>query len=121
MQGRTVRPRSERPPEPRRAVLAEDVLLRNYDGDVAHDVGVTVSRGDAPAFDATYRLAPGETKSVADAAPSGSYDVEVRVDDRPRDVSRCRLGDDPPGTILVEIGNGVVSVTNGTVPGRPRP
>jgi hypothetical protein len=45
--------------------------------------------------------------------PPGEYDVEVELDGLRRWAGRCRVDDGPEHTVLVEVGNGLVSITEG--------
>ena len=96
--------------------------------------GTTVRNGDASAsddhyeYEATYELAPGAVTTEMTVVAPGRYDVSVvgtagPVGDDAGDTGRkqitaaatCNVGQAPPQTIVVEVGNGVVSVTEGIV------
>lgn len=101
-----------RQPE-RTETATEDIHLRNYDAGSSHLVWVQVLDDGDQVIETTCRLRPGEAHSITDAVPPGEYDIAVGVDGRRRERSRCRIGDGPERTSLVEMGNGVVSITEG--------
>lgn len=79
-------------------------------------------------YEATYELAPGAVTTEMGIVPPGRYDVIVvgtadptggdRSDTGTKPVEEattCNVGEEPPRTIVVEVGNGIVSVTEGVV------
>jgi len=123
---------------------SEQLCLRNYDEHRSYRVRISVSRSDAPSrdgataangatgadecqYEATFELAPGEVTTEMEVVPPGRYDVTVagtadpagdRRDTGPTPVeaaAACNVGAEPPQTVVVEVGNGVVSVTEGLV------
>lgn len=97
------------PPEPARS---EDVRIRNFDAR-AHEVDVQVVAVDGDtAFERTYHLPPETTACVVNELEDGEYDVAATLDGRRHAIATCRIDDRPEGTIVVETGNGVVSVAN---------
>lgn len=92
---------------------AGEIHLRNYDVARSHRVWLNVVDDGRRVLETTRRLRPGAVRSVAGDLAPGEYDVEVGVDGLRRAVERCRVGDGPAGAVLVEMGNGVVSVTEG--------
>lgn len=103
------------PPTTATETAATDEVLRarNYDVETSHTVWIHVVDDGEQRLETTRRLRPGETRTVAEAIPPGEYDIEVGIDGLRREVGRCRVGPDPERTALVEVGNGVVSVTEG--------
>ena len=121
----------------------EQLWLRNYDGDRSYRVRLSVSRPDTPSgdgssapndgaetadrrneYEATYELGPGEVTTETGVLAPGRYDVTVvgTAGDRGgrgvkpvEETARCNVGEHPSHTIVVEAGNGVVSVTEGIV------
>lgn len=90
------------------------VHVRNYDHADAHSVRVTVvgPEGEARLTERCY-LAPGQSREVSAELAPGRYHVAVSVDGLERVRAGCRIGPDPERTALVELGNGIVSVTAG--------
>jgi hypothetical protein len=95
-------------------VSDESLVLRNYDGAETHEVSVTLSdaRGDL-AFQREYRLSPGTTLSVATRLERGVYRIEVGLANGPDALAECLVGSGPDETALVEIGNGLLSISEG--------
>jgi hypothetical protein len=93
----------------------EDVHIRNYDGREAHSLHVRMVGDNGVVFEERYRLAPGGAESELGVVPAGEYDVEVELDGLRRRAGRCAVGEGPEHTVLVEMGNGTVSVTEGVV------
>lgn len=97
-----------------RAVATEDLHLRNYDADRAYAPTLVVTTPDGEeVLRRTYHLPPGRSRSERDRLPPGEYVVRGRLDGRHADRARCRVDDDPDATVLVELGNGVVAVSEG--------
>ncbi|MFB6092939.1 MAG: hypothetical protein ABEK02_08025 [Haloquadratum sp.] len=105
--------------DPRETALAdetapsEDVYVRNYDPFRGYDLAIRVGPPDDPVFEETYYLTPGRTASLEDRIEPGEYAVAVELDSGRQKTARCRVGPAPADTIHVELGNGVVSVTEG--------
>lgn len=87
----------------------EDLSVRNYDVDRSRSVRVTVAGGGV--LDERFDLGPGETAAVSNL-PAGTHAVTVETDGD-RDAATCRVGTAPVESIVVETGNGVVSVSQG--------
>jgi hypothetical protein len=79
-------------------------------------------------YEATYELAPGAVTTEREIVPAGRYDVSVvgaadpaggdesdRGTKPVEEATTCNVGDKPPQTIVVEVGNGIVSVTEGII------
>ena len=92
----------------------ELVRVRNYDHRQGHSVRVRVAApgGETDCADRQY-VQPGRTTSVSGRLAPGRYRLRVWVDGVERARTTCRLDDRPSGTAIVELGNGVVSVTCG--------
>jgi hypothetical protein len=95
-----------------RRVDSEDVHVRNYDARETHRLGVRAV-GGGRTVERTYRVGPGATESERDALPPGEYDVEVELDGLRRWTGHCRVDEGPEHTVLIEVGNGLVSITEG--------
>jgi hypothetical protein len=95
-----------------RGVETEDVLLRNYDALETHYLQLRAV-GEDRTVERTYRLGPGTVESETDVLPAGEYHVEVEIDGPRRWAGHCRVDDGPEQTVLVEVGNGLVSITEG--------
>ncbi len=97
-----------------RTARSEDLHVRSYAHEWAYDVTVEVFTPDGDvAFEADYYLQPGDVESEVDALPAGEYEVRATLDDDDRRTLRCRIGSSPDRTVVVEVGNGVLSLTEG--------
>lgn len=120
MHHQSLQRRSSNPTESRDVgdlfVSDESLVLRNYDSDDTHDVAVSLLDAvDDLAFDRRYTLSPGSVLSVATRLERAVYRVEVRLDGTAHAHAECLIGSGPGETALVEIGNGLVSVSEGAV------
>jgi hypothetical protein len=105
----------------------EQLHIRNYDETRRYHLAVSVSRpGYPPSHEATYELAPDNVLSELQVVPPGRYNVTVEGSFRPvenaptdeptgddADTAVCNVGDRAPQTVVIECGNGVVSVSEG--------
>jgi len=95
------------------AAYSEDLHVRNYDVERSYRVTVAVSDDDGVAFEETYWLRPGAFLSEIDVIDPGEYEVTVEIDSG-RSVSRtCQIDADHDHSALIELGNGIVSITQG--------
>lgn len=93
---------------------AEDLLVRNHDFQWGYDLEIEVrDEAGEVVLEGRYYLQPGATESELDVLPPGTYDVRVVVDNRREAAAACRIGEGPREGILVELGNGAVSVHDG--------
>lgn len=105
----------------------EQLHLRNYDESRRYRLMVSVSKPNGgPEYEATYELAPGDSESELEIVPPERYEVHVSGAFRPTGPNRhhgttgsdketvsCNVGDRPQQTVVVECGNGVVTVSEG--------
>lgn len=100
--------------EPRLGFDIEAARVRNYDHRDGHSVHVTLEAlDDGTRLTQRSYLAPGQSTRVSDALESGRYRLRIRVDGVERRRVNVELDETPAGTVIVELGNGVVSVTRG--------
>lgn len=102
------------------AVTDESIVLKNYDGTTTHSVTVRLRDSDGSvAFERTCELGPSTTASIQTRLLRGVYIVEARREheststDDPGDSRPVLIGSAPDETALVELGNGLVSVSEG--------
>lgn len=101
-------------PDSRVAARTEDLHLRSYAHEWAYDVAVEVRTPDGDvAFAAEYYLQPGDAESEIDALPPGEYEIRATLDNDRRETATCRIGPEPDRTAVLEVGNGVLSLTEG--------
>lgn len=91
----------------------EDVRIRNFDA-TAHDVYVhmTAVEGDTT-VQRTYHLPPETTACLVNELDDGHYDIAVTLDGDQHAIATCRIDDNQRGTVVIETGNGIVSVSDG--------
>lgn len=97
----------------RSAVRSEEIHIRNFDDTRSYDLTLTVRLDGESALSDTYYLTPGRRISEIDRLPAGIYDITAELDNRQRETVRCEIGSTTRRTALVEVGNGIVSVTQG--------
>ncbi|MFB6297946.1 MAG: hypothetical protein ABEH56_05450 [Salinirussus sp.] len=106
--------REEAPTETRQFVSEESIVIRNYDGQQAHRVTVTMLDMDGQqSFEQTYDLDPREVVSVSTRLDRTVYRIEVETGTGRTASVDCLVGSGPDETALVELGNGLVSVSEG--------
>ena len=114
---RTTHPTAGSPPAPDRAEtdpITEDLHVRNYDVERTYDLGVVVRDGAGETvWNNHYRLKPGQSRSEPDAIEAGCYEVVATIGPFSETAGTCCVGSEPSHTALVEVGNGVVSVSEG--------
>ena len=105
---------TQRRPRPRDRVRTEDIHIRSYDHRWSYDLDVEVRTGSGDrVFEERYCVAPGQTTGELDTLPSGEYEITVTVDNDRYERVQCRIGASPDHTAVIEVGNGVLSVTEG--------
>lgn len=95
------------------AARSEEIHIRNFDDTRSYDLTLTVRLDDESVLSNTYYLTPGRRISEIYRLPAGIYDVTAELDNRQRETARCEIGSTIRRTALVEVGNGIVSVTQG--------
>jgi len=95
------------------AVQSEEIHIRNFDDTQTYDLTVTVRREDDSVLSNTYNLTPGRRISEIYRLPAGIYDVTAKLDTLQHATTRCEIGSTAQRTALIEVGNGIVSVTQG--------
>lgn len=92
----------------------EDVHIRNYDFRQGYDLDLTVSTETGTSvLDGRFYFQPGAFRSLENTLEPGRYEVTVRLDDGDPETTTCEVDDEPDGGLLIELGNGQVSVTEG--------
>lgn len=103
------------PPETRLAApRAEAIRIRSYDHQWAYDLDVELvtAAGDT-VFQERYYLLPGHVESESDIVPNGDYEVRVTLDNAHHETLQCRIDSTPDYTVVVEVGNGALALTEG--------
>jgi hypothetical protein len=107
-------------------IWCEQLQLWNYDESPQHWLTVSVWQPNGgPAYEATYDLAPDDVASELEIDPPGQYEVHVSELVRPvgresphtikrgKETASCNVGYRSPQPIVVECGNGVVTLSEG--------
>jgi hypothetical protein len=119
MVGRGISLRNDRNASPsegtgNRSASNGSLLLRNYDDDSAHDIRVRVTDHDGEVvFTRTVTVTPRETVSVRTSLDRGVYRVDAELESGATARADCLLGSDPGERVMIETGNGLVSVAEG--------
>lgn len=93
---------------------SEDVLLRNHDFQRGYDLELTVERPDGPtAFEERYYLQPGGSHSEFGTLGRGEFVVRAELDNSRTVETRVEIEAGAGGGILIELGNGALSVHAG--------
>lgn len=99
---------STREPTPTTAELC----LRNHDAERTYELAVAAVNLDNPTqYQRAYTLQPGDIQRERGLFLPGTYNLAVTLDGGNREAVTCRLSEHPADTVLVECGNGVLSVT----------
>ena len=95
-------------------VESEALHVRSYAHERAHSLAVEAVTPDGEvAFETDYYLQPGDAESEVDALPAGEYEIRATLDGDKRETATCRIGAAPSRTAVIEVGNGVLSLTEG--------
>jgi hypothetical protein len=93
---------------------SEAVHVRSYDHEWAYDLHVEIATLDGDVvFQQRYYLQPGASRSEVGILPNGEYEIQATLDNEHRESEQCRIDATTDGTVVVEIGNGVLSLTQG--------
>jgi hypothetical protein len=92
---------------------SEDIFIRNFDTRRSYDLTVRIRDAEGIVFADQYYLTPGRTEHETDRLTAGEYEITVELDGRRREQRTCQVGSTVGNTVLVEVGNGIVSITEG--------
>ncbi|WP_147435633.1 hypothetical protein [Halobellus sp. Atlit-38R] len=97
-----------------RLLNTEDIHIRSYGQHTASDlaVEVTTASGDV-VFESQYTIKPGAMKSEVNTLPPGKYTVRAALNSECQETCCCHIDAAPDHTAVIEIGNGVLSLTEG--------
>jgi hypothetical protein len=96
------------------ADATEHIYCRNHDHTSGYDLKITIRRMDTVAFDERLYLQTGCLRTLSDVVPSGTWQVSVSLDRQTTQTAVCSVGPSREQTVVVECGNGAVSVTDRT-------
>lgn len=93
---------------------SEQVHIRNHDHQLGYDLNLEiVDAAGGVVFEKRYYLQPGQIESELDALPAGEYEIRATLDNHQAETLQCRIDADPMDTVVAEMGNGVLSLTQG--------
>lgn len=93
------------------SVSAHGAVLRNYDDDVS-SVNVRFRTGSSIKYCRRITLRPCASGILHVRLPRAGYRVEAGLDCGGHAEAVCVIGSRPSETALIEVGNGVVSITD---------
>jgi hypothetical protein len=92
----------------------EDILIRNYDHRTGYDLQLTVTtHSDTTTFQKQYYLPPRAVVSECDPLSSVDCEITAVLDDVQEASGHCRIDSSPDHTAVIEVGNGILSLTEG--------
>lgn len=92
----------------------EDLHVRSYDHEWSYDLDVEIATIDGTVcFRDRFFLQPNDSESVVNAVPPGKYEIRVTLDGDRHEARTCRIGASPSKTAVIEVGNRVVSLSEG--------
>lgn len=93
---------------------SEQVHVRNHDHQWGYDLTLEILDADGePVFEEWYYLLPGQVENEFDALPAGEYEIRATLDNLEEETLHCRIDADLAHTVVIEMGNGVHSLTQG--------
>lgn len=107
-------PQPRSAPARRDVIQSEDIHVRNYDDQWGYDLSIEAVNDDGDvAFERRYYLPPGRVESELDVLSAGKYEIHVTMDNLKHETIQCRIDSDPAHTVVTEVGNGALSLTEG--------
>lgn len=98
---------------------SEDLFIRSYDHRLSYDIDVEVRTPDGQVvFQNRYYLLPGHIASETNVLPNSEVLVDVALDNEPEASVRCEIDEQPEHTVMIEVGNGALSLTQGVTSGQ---
>lgn len=95
-------------------VPTEDVHIRSYDHEWSYDLEIEIATLDGTVcFRDRYVLQPNDAKSIENVVSPGDYEICVTLDNDRKDFRTCRIGPSTDATAVIEVGNGIVSLSEG--------
>lgn len=90
------------------------IVLRNYDHEDAHELLVAISNSSgATVYNEMLAVKPLETVTVRPAVEPDTYRVTVEADGEQAASEPCLIGSPDAEAALIELGNGIISLTDG--------
>ncbi|MFB6361230.1 MAG: hypothetical protein ABEH59_07890 [Halobacteriales archaeon] len=93
---------------------SEDIHIRNFDHQWGYDLAIeAVDEDGETVLEKRYYLQSGRVESELDVLPAGEYEIEATLDNLKQETLWCRIDDDPEHGVVIEVGNGALSLTEG--------
>lgn len=93
---------------------SEQIHIRNHDHQCGYDLTLEITDADGKVvFEKRYYIQPGQVESELDALPAGEYHIRATLDNLDEERLQCRIDTSPDDTVVIEMGNGVHSLTQG--------
>lgn len=93
---------------------SEQIHIRNHDHQWGYDLTLAiVDAADDVVFEKQYYLQPGHIESELDALPADEYEIRATLDNLEEETLRGHIDAEPKHTLVIEMGNGVLSLTQG--------
>lgn len=92
----------------------EDLHLRNYDRRSGYDVELEfLAPNEEPVAERRYYLQPSHIGSSVNVVPESTSLVRGTLDNSRQRTSQCRVRGGASSTVIVEVGNGVLTLSEG--------
>ena len=99
----------------RSRVNQEDVHIRSYDHQWAYDLEIEIMDSSGQIiYENWYYLQPGQTENEFDVFSRGDCKIRVTMDSSKREVMEFETDRDRDTRIVIEVGNGVLSLSERT-------
>jgi hypothetical protein len=92
---------------------SEDLHIRNHDQANDYDISLEIKQAGETHHKAEYRLLPDQSGSSVNLLPAGEYTVVATLDGRLSKTAVVDVSDDPGETIVIEVINGSLKITDG--------
>ena len=92
---------------------SEDLHIHNHDHASSYDITLDIRDGEATKHHGEYHLLPDQSGSSVNLLPAGEYTVAATVDGQLSKTAVIEVSDEPDQTIVVEIINGNLKITEG--------
>lgn len=90
------------------------LVLRSHDHQRYYDIEVTITdQSGTQVYQDRFALFPEETESISDPIPSGTVTITATSKTAQQRTLETRLDSSPDQTAVVEVGNGILSLTAG--------
>jgi hypothetical protein len=92
---------------------SEDLHIRNHDHASSYDITLDIIDGEETKHHAEYHLLPDQSGSSVNLLPAGEYTVAATIDGQLSKTAVVEVSDEPDQTIVIEIINGKLKITEG--------